>query len=54
MSRLTVLSLGQSSRHQTHTDDQAHKSIASELLSAVLGVVNVECLDLISEMGGHS
>ena len=53
MYRLTVLSLVQIPHHQTQTDDQTNKSVASELLSAVLGVVNVERFDLVGEVGGH-
>ena len=49
---LAVLSLVQVSHHQPQTDDQPHKSVAPKLPSAVLGVVNVECLDLVSEMRG--
>ena len=53
MYRLTVLSLVESSHHQTQTDDQTNKSVTSELLSAVPGIVNVQRLDLVSEVGGH-
>ena len=54
MERRSVLSLVEAAPNQTQEYDQPHKSVTTELPGAVLGVVDVEGLDLVREVSGHS